>query len=309
MGIAHRAFRYAGFLLLCCGLHGQDGAHSSCLTLSREGEDALLQSVRSISNLTAGAPLTLAASILDEKTCYRRLQFVSSDPYSRVTLFLSPDQRFLAPQIFNVLIDLPQQKRENEVRIKSEIDHYLSARMPPALGPSNAPVTIAVFADFQCPYCARGLRTLMKDVLPQYRDAVRVAYLNFPLPGHPWARNAAEAMACIGALSPDMFWRLHDYLFDHQSEIKPNNLDAKIAEQMRLAKDPGFAEPDFHACLDGKRGAALVDGDLEVGWTHDVSATPTLYINGERLEGATSAAALKAVIDRQLTLAAEPPER
>jgi protein-disulfide isomerase len=149
----------------------------------------------------------------------------------------------------------------------------------------------------------------MKDVLPQYRDAVRVAYLNFPLPGHPWARSAAEAMACIGAQSPEMFWRLHDYLFDHQSEIKPNSLDAKIAEQMGRAKDQGLDEPDFHACLDGKRGAALVDEDLEVGWTHDVSATPTLYINGERIEGAASAAALKAVIDRQLALAAEPPQR
>jgi hypothetical protein len=113
MGIARRAFGCAGFLLLCCGLHGQDRAHSPCLVLSREDQDALLRYVRSVSNLTASAPLTLAASILDEKTCYRRLQFVSSDPYSRVTFFLSPDQRFLASQVLDLLTDLPQQKREN----------------------------------------------------------------------------------------------------------------------------------------------------------------------------------------------------
>lgn len=309
MSVAHRAFKCTGFLLLCCGLRGQGAAPSSCLALSREGQDVLLQYVRRLSNLPASAPLALVASNLEEKTCYRRLQFVSSDPYSRVTFYLSPDQRFLAPQVLDVLADPRQQEREHETRIKSEIDRFLSARTPPAVGSPNAPVTIAVFADFQCPYCARGLKTLMKEVLPQYPDAVRVAYLNFPLPGHPWARHAAEAMACIGAQNPDLFWRLHDYLFDHQLEIRTNNLDAKIAEQTRLTKDQGFDELGFRSCVDGKGGAALVDQDLEAGWTHDVSATPTLYINGERIEGATSAAALKAAIDRQLARVAEPAKR
>ena len=185
----------------------------------------------------------------------------------------------------------------------------LAGRTPPTLGSQGAPVTIAALSDFQCPYCARGLRILTKDVLPLYKDKVRVVYLHFPLTGHPWARKAAETMACIGAQNTHLFWSLHDYLFDHQVEIKPNSFDVKIAEQIRLTGAQDFDEAEFHTCVETGKGAAMVDEDLKVGWHHDVTATPTFYINGERAEGVTSAGDWKAAIDRQLHLAATPSKR
>lgn len=140
----------------------------------------------------------------------------------------------------------------------------------------------------------------MKDVLPRYKDLVRVAYLNFPLANHPWARPAAELMTCVNLQSPDLFWKVHDDLFDHQTEIRTNNLEAKVGEKIKLLA-PDFDWQRLRECSESKAAVRLVDEDVELGWHLQISGTPTMFVNGRRIDGVSSAGAIEAVIDDKLT--------
>ena len=98
-----------------------------------------------------------------------------------------------------------------------------SERVPvgdaPRVGPASAPITVVVFSDFECPFCARG-RSLTSDLRAQFEGDVRVVWRNFPLPGHRHARQAAEAAMEVRAQRGDAaFWRYHDILFAHQETL------------------------------------------------------------------------------------------
>lgn len=286
-------------LALCCGAAAQD-RKDGCPPLSDQAKESVLAYMRKLGNVPAGTLLSVIDSNVNERTCYRRLEFVSSsDPSARATLFLSPDQRFLTPQVLDLRSDPKQEMNEEERRIESEISSYLDGRRPPVTNSAKTAITIAVFADFQCPYCAQGLKLLMRDVLPRYKDLVRVAYLHFPLANHTWARPAAELMTCLNLQSPDLFWKLHDDLFDHQTEIKANNLEARVREKIKLLA-PDFDLQRLRECDESKAAVRLVDGDIELGWRLQISGTPTMFVNGRRMDGVSSAGAIEAVIDGKL---------
>lgn len=127
----------------------------------------------------------------------------------------------------------------------------------PSSGSESAPVTIAVFSDFQCPYCAR-FASMMKELAP--RDGVRLVFRHLPLSMHSWARPAAEAAACAQDQGAGYFWRLHDYLFEHQREITAGNLVPKLVEYSKSFS--AFDQRKFADCLDRRATAARVGQDV-----------------------------------------------
>ena len=76
-----------------------------------------------------------------------------------------------------------------------------------AKGPANAPVTLTVFSDFQCPYCSR-LVPFIDEVLAKNPDKVRVVFKQFPLRMHNFALPAA--LASLAAREQGKFWPMHD---------------------------------------------------------------------------------------------------
>ena len=86
----------------------------------------------------------------------------------------------------------------------------------PPLGATDAPVTIVIFSDYQCPYCARA-EPIIKQILQQYNGKVKVYFRDFPLSTiHPSAEKAAEASRC--AAEQGKYWEYHDMLFQKQTE-------------------------------------------------------------------------------------------
>jgi protein-disulfide isomerase len=123
---------------------------------------------------------------------------------------------------------------------------------------------------------------LKESILPREKDDVRLVFRYLPLPMHPWARAAAEAAACAQQQKDDYFWDLHDFIFEHQRDLTPANLIDKLGA---AAKDlPGFDQAKFQSCVAGKRAAARVDQDVAFAMQNGIEATPTLFINGHRLE-------------------------
>ena len=110
----------------------------------------------------------------------------------RVDLIGSPDFRFLTRERMDSQVD----PLNEENRKQRALGSGLKSGAFPVLGPRDAPVTLTVFSDFQCPHCARMAGALIKDVLPAPGGRACIAFRHFPLPMHAWARPAAEAAAC-----------------------------------------------------------------------------------------------------------------
>ena len=157
-------------------------------------------------------------------------------------------------------------------------------------GSAEAPVTIVVFSEFQCPFCRRILPT-MKEVEEKYGDRVRVAFKHNPLPFHKDAQLASEAALAAGAQGK--FWEMHDKLFENQKAIKRPDLD-KYAQEM------GLDMTKFKAALDNHTFKKAIDADKALAAKVGARGTPNSFVNGIKVTGARQFDAFKEIIDKQL---------
>ena len=160
----------------------------------------------------------------------------------------------------------------------------------PSLGPADAPVTIVVFSDYQCEFCARVEPTL-KQVATAYAGKVRFVFQPYPLNIHPLAPKASEAAFCAG--EQGKFWEMHDQLFANQNALGPDALKVH-------AKALGLDAAKFDACLDSGKTAAAVEASKKLGDGLGISSTPSFFVNGRPLTGALPFERFKELIDWEL---------
>ena len=183
----------------------------------------------------------------------------------------------------------------------------------PVRGNPDAKVTIVNYDDFECPFCSRMHSTLMSEILPQYGDKVRIIYKDYPLLSiHPWAQHAANNANCLAKESGKDYWEFADYVHANQHTISGPQKDVQQAfgELDRLTLDIGKKNgadaTRLQACVkaqaDGAVKSSMAEGD-SVG----VSATPTMFINGQRMEGAVDADQVRAALNQQLLAAGVQP--
>jgi protein-disulfide isomerase len=223
-------------------------------------------------------------------TCFRSLVFASlNGPRFRAPLFASPDYRFLTTELLDARPDTGAAAR----RLRQTAE-ALAGGSVPVLGADNAPVTLAVFSDFQCPFCARFAATI--NGLPTgKRDRLRVLYHFFPLPMHKWARSAAEAAACAQRQTGAAFWNLHDWLFAHQKELSVENLSARVLDWARST--PAFDRNEFGVCVERSLASGQVEQDIALGEELGVGGTPTVFLNGDLIND-TSPDKIASLIER-----------
>jgi protein-disulfide isomerase len=153
----------------------------------------------------------------------------------------------------------------------------------PSFGPEKAPVSIFVFADFQCPYCKEEAQVLRQQVASTFKDQVRVYFKDFPLESiHDWARTASLAGRCVYRQNPASFWDFFDWAYNNQTQIKLDNVNSKIQE---FAKEKGVDGLQLGRCIENKTTEKEVNAAIDEGHRVQVSATPTMFLNGRKLEG------------------------
>ena len=242
-------------------------------------------------NVPSAADLILVENKQDNDSCFWQLKYEVSSSKREITLFLSPDGKYLLPALYDIRIDpLIEEKTRRE-----EIAKALLAGAPPAIGDEKAPVTIVEFSDFQCPYCKRMADTLEHDFLPNEKQNVRLVYKSFPLPMHSWAMAAAKMAECATLQNPTDFWKIHDYLFAHQNELNPGNLRENLTAFVTAST--GLDKVQFQTCVERDMALGPVNQDVELGRKNGVHATPTIFINGVLYSGLKNADQLKSLVD------------
>jgi len=167
----------------------------------------------------------------------------------------------------------------------------------PILGKADAPVTVVVWVDFQCPYCAHEYPKL-KEILAAYPDKVRIVFKHRPLGFHRQAKPAhAAAQLAMEQGGSELFWKMHDRIIASPKALGIKDLrDYAEALKLDLAKfDAVMADP--------KKIDRFLKLDLDEAAKCKVYATPTVMINGLKLS-ARSIESYKARIDGLLKSAA-----
>ncbi len=200
-----------------------------------------------------GKAHSLAVSLRDDATCRDSLsvsQFIADALASGAS----------ASDIKANLEPLVDSLKPREINIKGR----------PVYGNDRAPVTVVVFADFECPHC-RQEAPVLRQAIDQFRGKAKLVYKHFPLSGH--VRAKAAAIATEAALEQGKFWEMHDMVFENQSALE----DADIRS---YAKKIGLDMAKFDASYNAKKGQDVVEADRMEGEKLDIQGTPAVYVNG-----------------------------
>jgi protein-disulfide isomerase len=160
----------------------------------------------------------------------------------------------------------------------------------PMKGAAGGKVTLVEFADYECPHCKR-LQPVLRQIVDEYRNDVKVYFKHYPLPQHTNARLAAEA--AVAANKQGKFWAFQDKLWDKQDELSP-------AEIEKLAKESGLDVAKFRADLASPAVKERVQKDRAEGAALGLQATPTVYIDGKEFTDQKDAESFREWINEEL---------
>jgi protein-disulfide isomerase len=182
--------------------------------------------------------------------------------YDRLKLVQGPDILFLSSR-----------KDKTIQIIQLEFVQNINTLGSPFKGSENAPVIIAVFSEFQCPYCSR-LSSLIDQVIEKYPKQVKIVYKNFPIQSHKYSETAARA--ALAAQKQGKFWAFHDLLYAHYKDLSDKKI-REIATRVKLDM-VRFEKDRKDPAIVGKVRADIRDGN-----NAGVRGVPTVFINGRRL--------------------------
>jgi len=175
----------------------------------------------------------------------------------------------------------------------------------PVRGNKDAKVVAVNYDDFQCPFCSRMHETLFPQLLKEYGDRVQFIYKDYPLTEiHPWAIHAAVNANCLGAQNGDAYWDFADYMHANQREVNgEKGKEAQFALLDKIALQQGQKHnldlAKLQSCVKAQDDKAIRVSMREAD-ALGVNATPTMYVNGEKMDGALPVEELRAIFDRAL---------
>jgi protein-disulfide isomerase len=178
----------------------------------------------------------------------------------------------------------------------TRIEHKLSQADHPSRGPTNAPVIIHVFSDFECPYCRLAEQNLAQ-LSQEYPGKIVVVWHDFPLPFHERARPLAKAARAAYELGGDAaFWKVHDAIFALE-EQEPRLADESLRQTLssgplsweRLQTEA--QKPEFDAAI---------SADQELAKQLGIAGTPALIIGDYLVTGARPTDYLKRIVELTL---------
>jgi protein-disulfide isomerase len=285
-------------LLLCLGCAGQSGAPELNQRIERQ--------VRSTFSLPPTVKVDIGA----------RKPSADFPGYDTLTVNLSQGERKVTQEF---LISKDNQTMVRTTKMDLSKDPYaelmkkIDVSGRPVLGNPAAKVTIVNYDDFQCPFCSRMHEVLMTDIAKTYGDRVRIIYKDYPLTEiHPWAVHAAVNANCLATQNADAYWDFANYAHANQKEITganrplPEQMAALDRATTEIAQKRNLQLVPLQSCMKAQQDTK-VKASMEEANGLGVSATPTMFVNGEKIDGAMPPDDVHAVIDRALRDVNQPP--
>jgi protein-disulfide isomerase len=218
--------------------------------------------------------------VVYEESANRQLnQILVDQSYNRLTYSAESERLVLTSSVTNEL---------KIIQIDRVYD--ISVEDSPFLGPENAPITIAVFDDYECPYCAK-MEAVFSQLLAKYPKDVKLVIKQYPLRNHPTARQSA--LAVMAANKQGKFWEFHSQLFANHDKLSTQKLD-------EIAKSFDLDMKKFKEDLMSQDVVSLIVRDVREGQKIGISGTPSIFINGKQIKDRTFRAMDK-LIERELT--------
>jgi protein-disulfide isomerase len=160
----------------------------------------------------------------------------------------------------------------------------------PSVGPSDAPITIIEFGEFQCPYCGRA-QEVVDRLMAEYEGQIQFVYRDFPLGFHDRAIPAAIAANC--AEPQGKYWEIHRMMMAAQHDLSEPTLTG-YATELDLDMEA------WTTCRADPAQAAEVQADMADGSALGITGTPAFFVNGVFLAGAMPYETFKQIIDGDL---------
>lgn len=173
----------------------------------------------------------------------------------------------------------------------------------PFIGQANAPVTIAYWFDYQCPFCKQDEETVVPEIIKDYVGAgdVKIVFLDFPFLGAD-STTAAIAARAVWDVAPDQFYAWHKAMYDAQQG--EDSGWASQANILTITKGVlGQAETDKVAALMTSNVAtytAEINADKAEGQSLGVAGTPSMIIGKQLFVGAEPYATIQSAIETAL---------
>ena len=177
-------------------------------------------------------------------------------------------------------------------------DDALDLKVDPSkdniLGEANAPVTVVEYSSLTCPHCANFHQMTVPDMKEKYVNTGKIRYVIREFPLDRLAFAAAAIARCAG---DDKYFPFVTALYKNQQKWVQG--EGNPAERLfDMAKQVGFTKETFNACLENKDVIDHIQQSRKIGSEeYGVSSTPTIFVNGKKLEGGNSLSDLEKAME------------
>jgi len=185
-----------------------------------------------------------------------------------------------------------------------KVDFHLESQ--PSLGEPDAPVKVVEFGDYKCPACKRFHEQVFFKLKHDYIDTGKVEFffINFQFIG-PDSITAGIAGECIYHQSEPAFWAYHGAVYENQGPenqlwATPGFLLELVRQHVKVKID----EAELERCIADERYRKDVEQDRKIGEVAGVNATPSIFVNGQKVDY-PSYKAIKAAIEKELAKSEE----
>jgi predicted DsbA family dithiol-disulfide isomerase len=240
---------------------------------------------------------------------------VTADPDAELVFLLTPKAILIYSIKDEAVLDrIPLDGRFDRIAYQSDDRLVLTAANPSRInivqfsriydidltgravkGPKDAGVTLVVFDDYQCPYCAR-LERFTHQLLDIYPDDLNYAIKHFPLSSHPLANQGAAAALAAG--NQGKFWEFHRLLLENHDQLSEEKI-TEVATGLNLDMEK------FNRDRASEPIRKIIAEDVANGRQVGVTGTPSVFMNGKRIEN-RQIGNLPELISRELEKKAKP---
>jgi protein-disulfide isomerase len=177
-----------------------------------------------------------------------------------------------------------------EKRFRTPRVPHIDVSAAPSKGATSGRVSIVEFVDYECPHCKHA-QTLMRQLVDEYPNDLKVYFKHYPLSSHTNARLAAEG--AVAAHKQGKFWPFNEKIWAISENLTPAGME-------KAAKDGGLDVKRWRLDLEADDVKARVEQDKSEGNDLGINATPSIYINGRKYNDPLDIASLRDWIDEEL---------